>query len=136
LATAQWTLRDIGNGAMNPPRYWQERYEPCTMMSVGSSQRMGKLSSAFEKPTKVPLILSAWLISLGPYEISLSLQDSHEIGDHSLDTYSDIVQFLKWDFRCIGPCSFGCVYNFPQASSQPKYKVTSHLAYENVPTRS
>ncbi len=37
-----------------------------------------------------------------------------------------------WDFRCIGPSSFDCVYNFSQASSQHKYTVTSHQAYDNI----
>jgi hypothetical protein len=41
---------------------------------------------------------------------------------------------LRWDFRCIGPSSFDCVYIFSQASSQHKYTVTSHLAYDNVYT--
>ncbi len=39
-----------------------------------------------------------------------------------------------WDFRCIGPSSFDCVYNFSQASSQHKYTVTSHQAYDNIHT--
>ncbi len=34
----------------------------------------------------------------------------------------------------IGPSSFDCVYNFSQASSQHKYTVTSHMAYDNVLT--
>jgi hypothetical protein len=32
----------------------------------------------------------------------------------------------------VGPSSFDCVYNFSQASSQHKYTVTSHLAYDNI----
>ncbi len=28
--TALWTLLDIGNSGVNPPRYWQQRYEPST----------------------------------------------------------------------------------------------------------
>ncbi len=43
-------------------------------------------------------------------------------------------KFLRWDFRCIGPSSFDCVYSFSQASSQHKYTVTTHLAYDNVHT--
>ncbi len=34
----------------------------------------------------------------------------------------------------VGPSSFDCVYNFSQASSQHKYTVTSHLAYDNIHT--
>jgi hypothetical protein len=34
LATAQWTILDIGNSTMNSPRYWRWRYEPCAMMLV------------------------------------------------------------------------------------------------------
>ncbi len=29
-----WTLRDIGSGAMRPPRYWQQRYEPSAILAT------------------------------------------------------------------------------------------------------
>jgi hypothetical protein len=42
-----------------------------------------------------------------------------------------------WDFRCIGPSSFDCVYNFSQASSQHKYTVQwPHTRLTTIYTRS
>ncbi len=54
--------------------------------------------------------------------------------EHSPLTYSDFVQFLKRDFRYIGPSSSDCTDNFAQASSQHKFTMTSHLTYDNVHT--
>jgi hypothetical protein len=34
IGNGAMTLHNIGNGAMNPPQYWQQRYEPCTIVPV------------------------------------------------------------------------------------------------------
>ncbi len=55
IGNGAMTLHNIGNGAMNPSQYWQQRYEPSTIVPIAlmgqvrPRERIGKLSLAFEK---------------------------------------------------------------------------------------
>ncbi len=61
---ALWTLRDIGNGAINPPRYWQWHSEPCMMIPVAALQReWGNLVQPLKMPTQVTPVPTAWWFS-------------------------------------------------------------------------
>ncbi len=57
---------------------------------------MGKLSSAFEKAetsAAYPYSMINFLPALG--DIAVTSKDSHRVGDHSLDTYSDVPTVLS-----------------------------------------
>jgi hypothetical protein len=69
------------NGAMNPPRYWQRRKECSAILATalltlhddgysGSSKRMGKFSSAFEKAD------AKWRLSLQRDEFNSRIGNS------------------------------------------------------------